>query len=423
MAPYLGLRGNSLTLAQIMLIICPAYTLYGYQQSGLGGLVSLPDWVEHFPQIDTVRTKGHTKSHNSTLQGLVIATFVLGAIPGCLSCSWSADRFGRRAVIFFAALLGLIGTAIEASAFALPQLIVGRLILGFGVGMLSTAVPMWQTECSSSKNRGKHVVLVGMFLCLGYTFESWIDLGFYHFKPNPISWRVPIAISAIFPLTVMTFLPFMPESPRWLIRQSRISDAKRTLSALRDVPEDDPSLLAEVAAIEQTLERAAQGNVSLVNLLRNGEDRLLYRFLICILLQFYQQMSGGSLISIYSTIIFTSGLGMDGYTARILSGAVLTWKFLACFVSFFAIDRLGRRVCFMISGTGMACCMLGLAVATSFPHSDFAAQIISTLFVFLFNLFLPIGFLGANFLYAAEIAPTHLRAAMTSISISNHWVW
>jgi MFS family permease len=154
-----------------------------------------------------------------------------------------------------------------------------------------------------------------------------------------------------------------------------------------------------------------------------GEGRLLYRFSICILLQFFQQMAGGNLISGYSTVIFQDGLSLDAQTSRILSGGTLTWKLLAGLVSFFTIDRLGRRFAFIISGSGMTACMLALAVATSFPHSNYAAQIISVLFIFLFNFFQPIGFLGANFLYMTEVAPARLRVAMSSISTANHWLW
>jgi len=95
-----------------------------------------------------------------------------------------------------------------------------------------------------------------------------------------------------------------------------------------------------------------------MDLLKMGEDRLLYRFGMCLLLQFFQQMSGGNLISVYSTVIFESGLGMDAQTARPLSGGTLMWKFLSCFVSFFTIDRFGRRFALMVSGGGMAACML-----------------------------------------------------------------
>ena len=419
----MGFTGKALMIAQTATIVCPSFILFGYNQSNLGGLVGLSDWVDHFPRIDTVNTHGSQKSNNATIQGLIVATMTLGALPGCLSCSYTADRFGRRPIIFLGALLSLIGEALEASAFHLAQLIIGRIVLGAGIGMLSGTVPTWQSECSSAKNRGRHVVLDGLFISLGYVLQAWINLGFYQFKTGPITWRVPISIAAFFSLVLMSCIFFMPESPRWLLRRNRVEEAQMTLAALKGLSPDAEEIRAEMAAIEISLEDNAGKSASLRELLKMGEDKLLYRFGICILLQFYQQMSGGNLISVYSTVIFQQGLGLDAQTARILSGGTLTWKFLSCFVSFFTIDRFGRRIALMVSGTGMACCMMSLAVATSFPKSNFAAQVVSVLFVFLFNFFIPIGFLGANFLYCTEVAPLRLRVAMSSISTANHWLW
>lgn len=114
---------------------------------------------------------------------------------------------------------------------------------------------------------------------------------------------------------------------------------------------------------------------------------------------------------------------MNSQEARALTGGALTWKFLSSFIAFFTIDRLGRRAVFMISGAGMSCCMVALAVATSFSTEDRAAQIAAGVFIYLFNTFVPIGFLGANFLYCTEVAPIRLRMRMSSISTANHWLW
>lgn len=119
-------------------------------------------------------------------------------------------------------------------------------------------------------------------------------------------------------------------------------------------------------------------------------------------------------------IIFQQGLGMNAETSRALSGGALTWKFLSCFVAFFTIDRFGRRKLFMFSGVGMGSCMLALAVSSSYPKTNYTAQIVSAFFVFFFNFFVPIGFLGANFLYCTEVAPTRLRVAMSGISTVSH---
>jgi len=71
----------------------------------------------------------------------------------------------------------------------------------------------------------------------------------------------------------------------------------------------------------------------------------------------------------------------------------------------------------------MGSCMLALAVATSFPTDNKSASMASVFFIFMFNFFVPIGFLGANFLYCAEVAPVKLRVSMASISTANHWLW
>ncbi|KAB8269009.1 L-Aspartase-like protein [Aspergillus minisclerotigenes] len=419
-----GLRRNVVNnIKELLLIVCPAFILFGYNQSNLGGLVSVTDFTNHFPRIDTVHTEGEQKSSNATIQGVVVATFTLGALFGCLSCSYTSDRFGRRIVILAGAILTVVGQVLEASSFQLAQLIIGRVILGAGVGMLSGTVPTWQSECSSSSNRGKHVVLDGLFISIGYVLQAWINLGFYQVKTGSASWRAPIAIPIFFSLLLSLAILAMPESPRWLSQQGRMQEARSTLAALKGLPDDDASIIDELSEIERSLEQSGRTAASLGDMLKMGQDRLLYRFCLCILLQFYQQMSGGNLISVYSTVIFEEGLRMDSETSRILSGGALTWKLLSCFAGFFAIDRFGRRFVLMVSGTGMATCMMGLAVATSFPHSNFGAQVTSVFFIFLFNFFIPIGFLGANFLYCTEVAPTKLRVAMSSISTANHWLW
>lgn len=126
--------------------------------------MKLDDWTRTFPQIDTTNTTGAVKSQNATIQGVVVGTFVLGALVGAFSCMYTGDFFGRRKNIFVAAALTFIGEAICCSSFGLAQFIVGRTIIGLGVGVLSATVPVWQAECSSASNRGKHVVLDGLFI-------------------------------------------------------------------------------------------------------------------------------------------------------------------------------------------------------------------------------------------------------------------
>ncbi|KKY17386.1 putative mfs sugar transporter [Phaeomoniella chlamydospora] len=421
----LKFRGHALNLAQIALVVAPSFVLFGYNQAGVGGLLSLDSWVETFPEIDTVNTSGAKESHNATIQGLVVATFVLGAIAGSFSCMYIGDVFGRRKCIFGAALCTLIGEILCTSSFHLAQFVVGRSIIGFGIGILSATVPVWQAECSPAANRGKHVVLDGLFMTFGYTLESWINFGFYQIKSGSgsVSWRAPLGIPIAISLIPMAAIFLLPESPRWLLKVSRVEEATATLSALKDLPIDDSTLNAEIEGIRYALNEGGPSKISIREMFSMGEEKLFYRFCLCILLQFYQQMSGSNLISVYASILFQQKLGMGSEVSRILTGGTLTWKFLSSFVAFFTIDRFGRRALFMFSGVGMGSCMLALAVGTSFPEDNKSAAIASAFFIFMYNFFVPIGFLGANFLYCAEVAPVKLRVSMASISTANHWLW
>lgn len=412
-----GLTGRALEKLQVALIVAPAFILFGYNQAGLGGLLTEPSWVKTFPEIDTI--SGPNKSYHSTIQGVVVATFVIGALFGALSCSYTGDKFGRRAVVLAGGICTLVGEILECSAFQLAQLIVGRIIIGFGIGQLSATVPVWQSETSGAKNRGQQVIVCGIFMCLGYTLESWIDLAFFELE-GPVTWRAPIAIAIAFSLILIASVFLFPESPRWLVREGRINEASNAITMLRGYGDEDAlEVQAELTGIELSLEES--NGASLKDMLSMGEDKLLYRFCLCIMLQFYQQMSGSNLISVYTTILFQQNLGMSGELSRVLSAGALTWKFLSSFIAFVCIDRFGRRAVFIYSGIGMSICMICLAICTSMEQ--YSAQIAAAFFIYLYNFFVPVGFLGGNFLYCTEVAPIRLRVAMSSISTANHWLW
>lgn len=416
------MQGETLRFAQIFLIACPSFILFGYNQSGVGGLTDFPSWTRQFPAIDTVNTTGAQNSHNATVQGAVVASFMIGALFGSLSCTWIGDILGRRRTIFLAACIALIGQALECTAYSLAQFTVGRVVLGWGVGMLSATVPVWQSECAPAAKRGRNVVLTGMFIAFGFALTQWINFGFYHIQDRSASWRGSLAIPSLFSFIIITSIFFLPESPRWLVLKNQSASAQQTLSILRAKDVASPEIIHELQDIELSLEETAGSALRLRDVFTMGQDKLLYRFLLCVTLQFFQQMSGGTLISIYIPIIFESNLGLSPSISKILAACALTWKFLSSFVGFLIIDRIGRRAAFMVSGGGMGVCMLALAVSNSFSGNR-GASIVSALFVFIYNFFLPIGFLGANFLYPAEVAPVRLRVAIQSISIANQWLW
>jgi MFS family permease len=286
------LTGKKLEVAQLLLVVMPAFVLFGYNQSGVGGLLSLHDFAHTFPEMDTVTTHGAVKTHKKTIQGAVVAMFTIGALLGALSCSRFGDILGRRKMIFLAACLTLIGEILQCSSFHIAQFIVGRFILGWGVGQLSATVPVWQSECSGTKNRGAHTVLDGCFISLGYVLESWINLGFFEINFLPVQWRIPLVFPIFISIVLIATVFLIPESPRWLCRMGRGEQARASLAKFRGLSQDDPLISAEIGGIELALEETGVTATSMKDIFTMGKDKLFYRFMLCILLQLLQQMCG-----------------------------------------------------------------------------------------------------------------------------------
>ncbi|PYH98481.1 general substrate transporter [Aspergillus ellipticus CBS 707.79] len=378
------LVGTQLQIALVTLVVAPSF------------IDTTKPWVAVFPEIDTLHASGAEKAHRSTSQGACNASFQMGCLVGALSLYFYGDKLGRRRTIFLAAILTIIGQALPCSATTLVQLVIGRVILGFAIGQTSGTIPVWQSD-------------------MGYALCNWIDLGFSFLPSSTAQWRAPLAIPFLFSAILLISVFAFPESPRWLVSHGRKEEAALSLAQYRGKQPADTTIAREISGIKLSFE-STQGS-SLRDMFRKDDQtRLLYRFCLCMGLNFFQQACGGNLMSVYKSTIFQTYLGMNPTTAKILASCVLMWKTFCCLISFWAIDRWGRRLCFMISGTGMAICMAVLAMTTGLGPITHPKAIAYVAFMFIFNFFYPIGFMGGNFLYTAEVES--LDVLVTPVAIN-----
>ncbi|KAL1863077.1 hypothetical protein VTK73DRAFT_6457 [Phialemonium thermophilum] len=419
MAKFFGLRGNALGAAMIWAVIMPAYILFGYNNAVGGGLLSLPSWIATFPRINTETTHGAEKTHNSRIQGTVIAMYTLGCFFGALSCIWIGDKLGRKRTIMLGAFINIIGAIIQSTSFTLAQLIVGRLVSGLGFGALTATAPNWQSECSRAQHRGSVVLLEGLFISMGLATAAWINYGMSH-TTGSVSWRFPMALSALWSIIVIIMVPNMPESPRWLIKKDRVAEAREVLAALGDVAEDSEQVDADISEIEESLLITGRGKFR--DVFRVGEERLFHRACLAAAGQMFQQMSGINALAFYQATIFEQDLGLSSEIARILGACVFTWQTICSPIGVLTVDRLGRRKLMMFAAFGMGSCMAIIAGTSSQSQSS-SCVIAAAVFIFMFSFFFPTGFLGLTFLYAAEISPLSVRVPITSISTGSAWLF
>jgi sugar porter (SP) family MFS transporter len=350
----------------------------------------------------------------------VNSLLTVGAVFGALSTTFLGDMLGRRRVIFFSSALVIVGCLLMASSYSLAQLIVARLVTGFGTGGVTATVPVWQSEIAGSSHRGSTVVIEGLFVTLGIAGSLWIDLGFSFDEANSVAWRVPLVLQSALSIFVMIFIFFMPESPRWLLGKGREQEAREILSVLRDADVDGETVQEEILNIDKSLE--LMHSVGAWELFKMGEKRNLHRLLLGITAQSYGQLCGINSLTFYATVIFQERLGMGGTEARILSAAMCSIQIVGALAAVFTIDRLGRRPLMLISASGM-CIAIAVLAGTSSTTNNHAALIVAVVALYGVNMFYPFGFLGLPFLYSTEVAPPHLRAKISGISNCWTWLW
>lgn len=414
---FFGLRGKQLGW---MIGFCAGmdFLLFGYDQGVMGGILTLESFLDQFPEIDPDRAATAAEaSSRSTQQGISIASYNLGCFFGAILAIFIGNPLGRKRMIIIGTAIMVVGAALQASAFSLAHLIVGRIITGLGNGMNTSTVPSWQSETSSSHKRGKMVMFEGSLITAGIMISYWIDLGF-SFAPGSVSWRFPLAFQIVFCIFILITVWNLPESPRWLLLKGRDDDAREVIAALADKPVDDKYVKNEFVAIKDTVEEMSKG--SFRDLFTMDENRHLHRVVLAYVNQMFQQISGINLITYYAAVIY-SRLGMSSFLARLLAALNGTEYFLASIPPIWLVERVGRRKLMLFGAAGQAATMAILTGVNSQSHTGY--QIAGVVFLFVFNTFFAIGWLGMTWLYPAEIVPLRIRAPANGFSTSANWIW
>ncbi|PLW48601.1 hypothetical protein PCASD_03437 [Puccinia coronata f. sp. avenae] len=427
-APYWGLKGTRLNQA-VASLAGLGFFLFGYDQGVMGGLLTLPTFVETFPEMDTIskHITAEQKSKNSTIQGVAIALYEIGCMIGALSCTSLGERLGRRKIIFLGALVMIGGSIIQAASFGLAQFIVGRIVTGFGNGFITATVPVWQSECSPAHQRGKLVMLEGCLITAGIMISYWVDLAFYFTNESSVSWRMPIALQIVFAVIIMSTVLTLPESPRWLVKKGQIQHAREVFASLDGVDENHPSVEKLLKQVEDSVSNCSAPRF--MDVFTNGKSRNFQRTTLAVVSQCFQQISGINLITYYAATVYESYLHLGPILSRVLAACTGTEFFLASWIGVYTIERFGRRKLMIGGAAGMAISMAVLAASVwkiekNGPDStDMGPAIAATVFFFVYNTFFGIGWLGMSWLYSAEIVGLEIRSAATGLSTASNWIF
>ncbi|KAF7943751.1 uncharacterized protein EAE97_005821 [Botrytis byssoidea] len=412
---YLGGSGEALTV-WISVAASTVLVFYGYDQ-GVFGNVLVGD--------DFLRTMGYP---TTSVQGTLTSVYNLGCFFGALSTIWTGDLLGRPKVILLGSTIIALGALIQTASYGVAQMMVGRIVAGLGTGMNTATAGVWQAETSKMRSRGK-LVIIQMANCItGFSISNWLTLGF-SFTKGSVAWRFPLAFQIFFTAIIWALCPFLPDSPRLLIRKGRHQEAYEVLAALEghSATIDSPSVKQQFNIIKDVLDREHMNSYTWFQLLSGkGPSGVLRRMILGAWMQAMNQISGINVTSYYMTYVFIHALGISELRARILAAAGSVDYLLFACLAYFVIERYGRRRVMMVSAFACSTCWIiitiVLALTVSDPAHSYQYGAVAVSFFFAFFAAFGMGVLGVPWLYPTEINALEMRTKGASLAMATNWI-
>lgn len=340
------------------------------------------------------------------------------------------ETLGRKKSIMVGTTVMAMGALLQTTAYGVPQMIVGRIVAGLGNGLNTSTAPVWQGETSQIKWRGKLVVVEMVLNIGGYSLSNWITYGF-SYVPGPASWRFPLAFQFVFIIVLFVTVPWLPESPRWLIAHGRPDEARDIIANLEDMDPSDSYITTAYTEIVDAVEYERQNGLSWSQLLRGKTDNQggtspIRRLLLGAGTQAMQQLSGINVTTYYLPTVLMESVGMTEKMSRLLAACNSISYLLAGMVGISSVECWGRRPLFMFSAIGQAFCYLLITVLLAFnekPGYPYAEQVASAsvAFFFAYYVFFASGFQGIPWLYPVEINSLSMRTKGAAIATATNW--
>ena len=318
----------SMTLLGVGLVIMLAGALFGYDQGVISGALA------------GIKS---TFSTSTWMIEAITSWVTLGAMCGALLAGVLADRMGRRWTILLASVLFSIGALVEALAPGTAILIVGRFVVGFGVGVASVAAPLYAAEMAPARLRGRFVSLYQLAITMGIAVAYYVNF----LLINSGTWRIMLGVSAVPAVLLILAVAPMPDSPRWYMKVHRKESAEKSLKRV----EPDCDITTRIAEIAAAVEDDEKKSTSWSAVFSFQWRKPL---IIGVSLALLQQLTGINAVIYYANDIFKNA-GFHSQTGQALATlwAVGVVNVIATFIAVAWVDRFGRKPLLLIGSTGM----------------------------------------------------------------------
>ncbi|MDR3128365.1 MAG: sugar porter family MFS transporter [Bifidobacteriaceae bacterium] len=359
-------------------------------------------------------------------EGFCTASVVLGSAIMALAVGWLSDKFGRKKLLLASSIIFIGGALASAIAPNFILLCLSRIILGFGVGIASAVVPTYLSELAPAIKRGPIASLFQSMLIFGILLSYISSILLYKGHAGStvqtytgLDWRLMLG-SAIIPAIILLFgSMFLPESPRFLIKNGQYDLAKSVLTNLRK-GFSEQKIIAELTEIEQINKLEAKGKIS--DLFKIAKPAFIAA---CGLIIFNQLVGINSILYYGPTVIrqlFNAGLtgnaDKDALIIQVFLGAI---NFLGTILTIVIINKRGNKYWLTLGAIGMGamlliCTLFDIKVITDPSHGYIIILLIALYLVFFEISWGPIPWNSVG-----ELFPLHIRGIGASIATSCNW--
>lgn len=382
---------------------------FGFDQGWWSALMSSRQFVQNFGSFDPATDEWALSSQQ---QSLGTGLGYVGVIVGVFCGSPLNERLGRKNTFWIQSFVVTVGVIIESTTeTSYTQFIIGKLIVYLGGGIATSVIPAYQGECAPKSLRGLMSGTYNAFLMVGGFAASLIVYLCQHI-PSNWAWRVVIVAQIAIPAASWLSLPFLPESPYWLVSRGRLDEAAHALYRLRG-----PSFPAEaeVAALQQFQEEQRERQAAATWLVCFTDPVNRRRTIIAVGAQIFQQAQGISFVANYQSV-FLQEIGFE----EVLLMAVVVYVIgvVANLISMASTDFLGRRTVLLCSSLMLGACMItiGGLTAKGTESMTYPMQVAAVVMLMLWFFSFQITWGPLAWVLTAEVPPNQVREKTVAMS-------
>ncbi|KAJ5703135.1 hypothetical protein N7488_010683 [Penicillium malachiteum] len=406
--------GSATPAIIIGLFVAFGGVLFGYDTGTISGILAMKHWREMF-STGYINPEDNYPDVTSSQSSMIVSLLSAGTFFGALGAAPIADHFGRRIAMILESFVFCFGVILQTASTSIPLFVAGRFFAGLGVGLLSATIPLYQSETAPKWIRGTIVGAYQLAITFGLLLAAIVNNSTKD-RDDTGCYRIPVAIQFAWAIILVTGMIILPETPRFLIKQSKPTEAVKSLARLRRLDVDDSVIVQELTEIQANHEFELQlGKASYLEIIRGTLGK---RLATGCAIQALQQLAGVNFIFYYGTTFFQNSGIQNSFIITLITNII---NVFSTFPGLYMVEKWGRRPLLMFGAVGMCVSQFIVAIVGTAASSTVANKVLIA-FVCVYIFFFASSWGPVAWVVTGELFPLKARAKCLSITTATNWL-